>query len=186
MKISLLLVSLLSLVSCEQPQAVDINTLNQAIKNGNAKLVNTLINDVDINQAGADGYTPLITAATVGDVTTGNTLINRGAKINFQAVKEVAPAIYHAAYTGNVEFVKLLIAHGADVNLAIDKTTALMGATGYCHPETVRLLLKHGADKDAIDAFGDTALSSLEPFVKSRREKFGMRCVETVKLLRGK
>ena len=51
------------------------------------------------------------------------------------------------ARTGNLDAIRLLLEHHADVN-AKDKlrgTTALMWATEQVHPEAVKLLVEHGA-----------------------------------------
>ena len=64
-----------------------------------------------------------------------------------------------AAYHGELESVKMLLAAGADVH-AKDRTgrTALMGAAFKGHVEIARLLLARGARVDDTDGIGATSL----------------------------
>ncbi|MBI2688414.1 MAG: ankyrin repeat domain-containing protein [Acidobacteria bacterium] len=64
-----------------------------------------------------------------------------------------------AAYHGDLENVKMLLAAGADVH-ARDKSgrTALMGAAFKGHVEIARLLLARGARVDDADGIGATPL----------------------------
>jgi ankyrin repeat protein len=63
-----------------------------------------------------------------------------------------------AARCGRTKTVKLLLAHGADVNAtAKNGWTALMCAAREGHIETMKLLLAHGADVNAADKDGRTA-----------------------------
>ncbi len=56
-----------------------------------------------------------------------------------------------AARTGNVEAIKVLIDHGANVNAkeTLRGTTPLMWAADEAHPEAVQLLIQRGADINA-------------------------------------
>ena len=60
-------------------------------------------------------------------------------------------ALMTCARTGNVEAVKSLLAHGADVNAKETRRgqTALMWAVAEKHPEVARVLIEHGADVNA-------------------------------------
>ena len=53
-----------------------------------------------------------------------------------------------AARAGNIEAVKVLLSHGADVNAKENYRgqTALMWAAAEHHAEVVKVLLEHGAD----------------------------------------
>ncbi|KAJ7263405.1 ankyrin repeat-containing domain protein [Mycena rebaudengoi] len=54
-------------------------------------------------------------------------------------------ALYHASWTGNAEFVQLLLEHGAEVNAGGGEDSALQSASKNGHEAIVKLLLEHGA-----------------------------------------
>ncbi len=59
-----------------------------------------------------------------------------------------------AARAGNVEAVKLLLDHGAEVNAKESwrGQTALMWATAENHPAVVQVLVDHGADVNVVSS----------------------------------
>ena len=63
-----------------------------------------------------------------------------------------------AAYSGNVECVRMLLAAGADVNAAYDGWTALMSAASKGKIECVKLLIDAGADLNHKDRHNYSAL----------------------------
>jgi ankyrin repeat domain-containing protein 17 len=83
-----------------------------------------------------------------------------------------ATAIMRAAFSGDLELVKLLLAHGADPHIvSSDRETTLMAAcgtgfiNGYHRPrppaerlEVVKLLVELGEDVNAADSYGITPL----------------------------
>ena len=83
-----------------------------------------------------------------------------------------------AARTGNLDAMRVLLDHHADVN-AKDKlrgTTALMWATEQSHPEAVKLLIEHGAAVGAqTDIDTRNARNNLANTVKQRlHSSFGV------------
>jgi hypothetical protein len=73
-----------------------------------------------------------------------------GADVN-HAVNDGCMPLYAAAQAGHLEMVRFLIVkHGADVNIAIHGSTPLMMAADKMHHKVVRLLLKLGANSQAL------------------------------------
>jgi hypothetical protein len=72
------------------------------------------------------------------------------------------PPLLQAAFDGEVETVRKLIAAGANVNLLFPDETPLMAAArhGYDaeHKEIVRILLDAGANINATDQYGSSAV----------------------------
>ena len=72
-------------------------------------------------------------------------LVAQGTDVN----KGTAPPLYFAVVKKNMKIVRLLLDHGARVNVeARDGGTPLIAATGSNQIDMVRVLLKHGADPD--------------------------------------
>lgn len=64
--------------------------------------------------------------------------------------------IHHAARNGDTDIVRLLLDHGADVNAVTPRGhTVLYCAGGHGHLETLRLLLKSGAGREACEALAE-------------------------------
>ncbi len=86
-------------------------------------------------------------------------LVDNGADIfDFD---EEGVSIFDIAITyDNIEMVNFLIEKGIDVNKTMRKSgfTALMAASCYGRIEVVKILVEHGANKDAVDAKGFTAV----------------------------
>ena len=86
-------------------------------------------------------------------------LIEQGADI-FDFDDEGVSVFDMAITYNNIAMVKYLIEQGKDVNKTTRKSgfTALMGAACYGRVEIAQLLLEHGADKNAKDSKGFTAI----------------------------
>ena len=83
----------------------------------------------------------------------------RGNGANAQTcAQDGTTAMHHAAFSGQVDALRSLLAAGADVNAVTkDRETPLMVAVTCGHTEAVRFLLANGADSDIRDANGLTA-----------------------------
>jgi ankyrin repeat protein len=145
-----------------------------ASTNGTAETVGLLLEKgADVNAADSTGVTPLIAAASVNDVAVAKLLLAKGADVNARAnVGQSATALMGAAYNGNAELTRLLLARKAKLDVvsadygAIVKNgpvlfgnvTALHMATSSGSAEVVKLLLDAGAAVDPPDVRGMTAL----------------------------
>lgn len=120
---------------------------------------------VDARAANRRGVTPLIAAAFNGDIRSVKILLAAGARPEHQDATGKG-AIVYAAARGFTPLVNLFLDAGLDVNKVYgNDLTVLMWAAGHSNdvPEddglaTVRLLLDQGAQVDAADNRGRTAL----------------------------
>ena len=182
------------------------DVLGLAIFNGNYELASYLIdgslgaNRAKVNQADAQGFTPLFWAVDRRNMETPpnfpwmvttdplpliKKLLDNGANPNALVnntprarMRDGSPrivyatAIMRAAFSGDIELVKLLLAHGADPHIVSkDRETTLMAAagTGFINGyskgrsaaerlEVVKLLVDLGEDVNAADNYGITPL----------------------------
>jgi ankyrin repeat protein len=177
------------------------DVLGLAIFNGNYELASFLIdNHAQVNHADAQRFTPLFWAVDRRNMETApnfpwvvtadplpliKKLLDAGADPNAivnntprARMRDGSPrivfatALMRAAFAGDVELVKLLLAHGADPHIVSkDNETTLMAAcgTGFINGyqkgrtaaerlEVVKLLVQLGEDVNAADNYGITPL----------------------------
>ena len=147
--------------------------LIEALKNNYLKVAKLLLaNGADINFTNEIAVTPLIGAASFGNVQLLNFLLDQGAHIDaFDKVYYEFPnscrggtpitnssALIHAATKGHYDVVRILLERGANIELQ-DKNgnTALIKACGLGNKEIVNLLLKYKADINIKNNDGKTA-----------------------------
>jgi ankyrin repeat protein len=177
------------------------NALGLAIFNGSYAVAELLIDQhANVNQADAQRFTPLFWAVDRRNMETApnfpwvvttdplpliKKLLDAGANVNALVnntprarMRDGSPrivfatALMRAAFSGDVELVKVLLAHGADTKIVSrDNETVLMAAcgTGFIpgysrgrtpaeRLETVKLLVETGQDVNAADDYGITPL----------------------------
>ena len=177
------------------------DALGLALFNGSYDVADLLIDShADINHADAQRFTPLFWAVDRRNMETApnfpwmvttdplpviTKLLEAGANPNALVnstprarMREGSPrivfatALMRAAFSGDIELVKLLLAHGADPHIASsDRETTLMAAcgTGFINGyhrvrppaerlEVVKLLVGVGEDVNAADSYGITPL----------------------------
>lgn len=120
----------------------------------------------------ANGNTPLQMACMYGMADTANLFLEDGASVNARDGNGETALSYSL---WKPELVSLLLLHGADENLRFDligpriwsrkvenatpeNATPLIGATFYGQAESVKILLEKGAEVNARDSRGHTAL----------------------------
>jgi ankyrin repeat protein len=114
----------------------------------------------NVNAAGRDGETALMSAAVKGSDEITRMLVAAGANVNAKDKAGKTALIRAPQYhNSNPEVVRVLISAGADVNAADNEgRTALMQAAYVGSAEMVRLLLGAKASVDTKDNKGMTAL----------------------------
>jgi ankyrin repeat protein len=128
------------------------------IRNGDLQqLRHALDHGANANARDEQGNTPLILAAVYADVQAMKLLIEHDADVNAANIAGVTPLI-RAAF--DFDKTKLLIEHGANVNVrsGMGNTPLILAARPANSHRTVELLLNHGADANATNNWGASAL----------------------------
>jgi ankyrin repeat protein len=177
------------------------DALGLAIFNGNYEVASFLIdNKAKVNQADTQGFTPLFWAVDRRNMETApnfpwmvttdplplikklldaganpNALVNNTPRARMRAGSPrivFATPLMRAAFSGDLELVKLLLAHGADPTIVSKDGETMVSAAaglgfiqGYSKGktpaerlETVKLFVELGADVNAADDYGITPL----------------------------
>lgn len=113
------------------------------------------------NATAGDGFSPLQLACYFGQSSATKVLLNQGAKLEIVSGNPMAlRAIHAAASSGDLESVRLLIAHGVDLNSRQHGGyTTLQAAASSGNKEMLELLLAAGADVKVANDQGQTAAS---------------------------
>ena len=146
-------------VDVNTPQADGATALAWAAHWDDTETVDLLIRaGANVNAANSYGVTPLALACINQSAAMVEKLLKAGADPN--GVPTGTTVLMTAARTGNVDMVKSLLVHGADVNAKDNPRgqTALMWAVAEKHPEVARTLIDHGADVHARSTSGFTPL----------------------------
>jgi len=144
--------TLLSIGSCRHTTVDQESRLFRAASDGDEPEAASLIaGGVNVNAREPEGETPLMYAAAAGQTRMVVFLLKKGADINAPSTNGET-ALVRAG--GETETVQVLLDHGADVELG----NPLIHASYAGYLDTVRLLLRKGANPNARLVDGDTAL----------------------------
>jgi uncharacterized protein len=146
----------------------DLNTRNErgdhalhvALREDSIKVVNFLLDQrtVKVESRNAQGESPLMIAAIRGQLEPAKRLIQRGAEVN----KTGWTPLHYAASRAepdSVDMLRLMLQHHAYIDAeSPNKSTPLMLASHYGHPDVVRLLLEEGADPSLRNEQGLSAV----------------------------
>ncbi|WP_346429167.1 M48 family metallopeptidase [Planococcus halocryophilus] len=105
-----------------------------------------------------EGETPLMFAASIGDMASVEEAIENGDDVNAKD-SEGADALMYAIYANELDVVAFLLSSGADANTFDDYSTALATAVDYGDYESALLLMENGADPTLT---GEDGLSAME------------------------
>lgn len=119
-----------------------------------------LENGADVHALNKWRETPLLTASNHGQNTAVEALLSNGADPCKCTDTGWSP-LSIAAYKGHDEVVRMLLEEGAPTEEDDPTLSALLQAATKGLPDTVELLLRHGADHTVTTKKGDTALSIL-------------------------
>lgn len=113
-----------------------------------------------VNSTDEEGWAPIHSASSIGNLDILQTLLARGADVNLQNNGGRTP-LHYAASKGWVKVAELLLSYGAKVN-AKDKVgcTPLHRAASTGKSELCELLIEEGAEIDALDRAHQTPLMS--------------------------
>lgn len=152
--------------------------LHIAASEGQLAVVEFLLEQkADPNVTDRFGRTPLEDAVVSKSQDVITLLRSKGAVLG-DNVNLIHTLMCEAAAAGDAETVKNLLDAGADPNAAnFDLRTALHVAASEGRVETAEILIKHGAEVNPVDRFGNTPLLDAQ-----RRQTRGTRAV--VKILR--
>ena len=139
---------------CQEPKT---QYLFEALRQGEGATVRAAIKQgVDVNSRDADGNTLLMQTAIYGEAADLEFLLTHGADAN-ASNKTGHTALMRAI--PDLAKIKLLVEHGAEVNVSAGGTTPLLIVAGIRSAENaVRYLMEHGADVRATDEQGSDAV----------------------------
>jgi ankyrin repeat protein len=121
-----------------------------AVTEGNVAVVTKYLDSgvVKVNDT-FFAWSPLLSAASKGQLEVVKVLAERGADLNYKHPLTKMTAVAHAAYDGNTVLLEYLLQKGADPNIkARGGVSTIRLARGEGHEDCVVILLKYGAKDD--------------------------------------
>jgi len=141
--------------------APDGRSLVAACSEGDIGRVRRLLDEgrVSVHETTEEGESLLSLACSAGYYELAQVLLAMRANVEDRGMKGDCTPLMEAASAGHTDIVRLLIAHGADVNAQSSSgNTPLMYACAGGHEEVVRVLLEAGANVEDHNENGHTPL----------------------------
>lgn len=137
----------------------DLAPLADAVRRGDAPEIRRLSQQVAPDTPGSDGSTLLMEAIRRDRVASAEALLDAGADPN-RVDARGETAVHAAAFTGNADLLRAVLAHGGDVDARNPHTgeTPLVKALLSPNKQQYEVLLDAGADPGAADLNGETPL----------------------------
>lgn len=121
-----------------------------AVTEGNVAVVQKYLDSgvVKVNDT-FFAWSPLLSAASKGQLAVVKVLAERGADLNYKHPITKMTAVAHAAYDGNVELLEYLLQKGADPNIKMRGGVSMLRvARDEGNDKIAAILLKYGAKDD--------------------------------------
>ncbi|ATY34875.1 ankyrin repeat domain-containing protein [Sphingomonas psychrotolerans] len=136
-------------------------SLDEAIRAGDVAAARVALGDsTDVDRRDADGFTPLMMAAGLGQTLMVELLLTAGADLLAVEPRMGATVLHKAAQSGSPAVIRLLLDCGAfvDQQTPVLGNTPLMDAVLHKHEGAVQLLLDRGARTGIRNHWHQTAL----------------------------
>lgn len=133
----------------------------EAARNGYVQVLRYLQGrGVDLNQADGEGWSPILIAASRGDLPAVRYLVEMAAADIRAKNNSRTTTLMLAARSGNLDLARYLLDRGANPNAkSVRSLTALMYGAASGNVDLAKLLVERGADTQVADGFGNNALA---------------------------
>lgn len=147
---------ILSVVTIALPLAAQDAALFDAVRNNDLKALKAGL-PAGANAKNAKSVPLIMQAAAFGSIESLRMIVDAGADVNAKNSFDATALLWAA---GDPAKARLLVEHGANVNVASKqgRTPLMIAAANPSGADTVKLLLDKGANLNAKDSFGVTAL----------------------------
>ncbi|XP_050507031.1 ankyrin repeat domain-containing protein 17-like isoform X3 [Diabrotica virgifera virgifera] len=141
-------------------QQSEKTSLVEACTDGDVRTVRKLLTEGrSVHETSEEGESLLSLACSAGYFELAQVLLAMHANVEDRGIKGECTPLMEAASAGHLDIVRLLVAHGADVNAqSTSGNTPLMYGCAGGHTEVVKFLLENGANVEDHNENGHTPL----------------------------